>query len=33
MERKTQDILLVKLSCGIGFIKLPWHEQYIYVNW
>lgn len=33
IERKTQDILLDKLSWGIGFIKLPWQKQFIYVNW
>jgi hypothetical protein len=33
VERKTQDILLDKLSWGIGFIRLPWQNQFIYVNW
>ena len=33
IERKTQDILLEKISWGIGFIKLPWQNQFIYVNW
>ena len=33
LERKTQDILLEKISWGIGFIKLPWQNQFIYVNW
>lgn len=33
IERKTQDILLDKLSWGIGFIKLPWQKEFIYVNW
>lgn len=33
IERKTQDILLDKLSWGISMIKLPWHNQFIFVNW
>lgn len=33
VERKAQDIFLDKLSWGIGLIKLPWQEQFIYVNW
>lgn len=33
IEKKTQDILLNKLSWGLGFIKLPWQEQFIYINW
>lgn len=33
MERKTQDILLEKLSWGIGLIRLPWQEKFMYVNW
>lgn len=33
IERKTQDILLDKLSWGIGMIKLPWQSQFIFVNW
>ncbi len=33
VEKKTQDILLNKLSWGLGFIKLPWQEQFIYINW
>lgn len=33
IENKTQDILLNKLSWGIGFIKLPWQKEFIYVNW
>lgn len=33
IERKTQDILLEKLSWGIGLIKLPWQEKFMYVNW
>ncbi|MDI1257359.1 MAG: contractile injection system tape measure protein [Flavobacterium sp.] len=33
VERKTQDILLDKLSWGLGLVKLSWHETFIYVNW
>lgn len=33
VERKTQDILLDRLSWGIGFVKLPWKENFILVNW
>lgn len=33
IERKTQDILLEKLGWGIGFIKLPWKEKFLFVNW
>ena len=33
IERKTHDILLDKLSWGIGLIKLPWRSDFIYVNW
>jgi hypothetical protein len=33
IERKTQDVLMEKLSWGIGFIKLPWQKEFIYVNW
>lgn len=33
IERKTQDILLNKISWGLGLIKLPWQNQFIYVNW
>lgn len=33
VERKTQDILLEKLGWGIGFVKLPWQEQFIFINW
>lgn len=33
VERKTQDILLEKLGWGIGFIKLPWKEKFLFVNW
>ncbi|WP_294317119.1 contractile injection system tape measure protein [uncultured Chryseobacterium sp.] len=33
VERKTQDILLDKLAWGIGLVKLPWKEKFMYVNW
>lgn len=33
IERKAQDILLDKLSWGIGLFKLPWQEKFIFVNW
>ncbi|MDV7698771.1 contractile injection system tape measure protein [Chryseobacterium soli] len=33
IERKTQDILLDRLAWGIGLIKLPWQEKFIFVNW
>lgn len=33
VERKTQDILLDRLGWGIGLIKLPWQEKFIFVNW
>lgn len=33
MERKAQDILLRKLSWGMGLIRLPWKEEFVYVNW
>lgn len=33
VERKTQDILLDRLSWGIGFVKLPWKEKFLLVNW
>lgn len=33
MERKAQDILLRKLSWGMGLIRLPWKKEFIYVNW
>lgn len=33
IEKKTQDILLDKLSWGLGLIKLPWQEKFIYINW
>jgi hypothetical protein len=33
VERKTQDILLDKLAWGISFVKLPWKEKFMFVNW
>lgn len=33
VERKTQDILLDKLAWGLGLVKLPWKEKFVYVNW
>ncbi|RQO37542.1 hypothetical protein DBR39_11645 [Chryseobacterium sp. KBW03] len=33
VERKTQDILLDKLGWGIGLVKLPWQEKFIFINW
>ncbi|WP_449386985.1 contractile injection system tape measure protein [Chryseobacterium lineare] len=33
VERKTQDILLEKLGWGIGLVKLPWKEKFMFVNW
>ncbi|MFL9833773.1 contractile injection system tape measure protein [Chryseobacterium terrae] len=33
IERKTQDILLEKLNWGISFVKLPWKDRFIFVNW
>ncbi|WP_144282614.1 contractile injection system tape measure protein [Chryseobacterium echinoideorum] len=33
VERKTQDILLEKLGWGIGLVKLPWQEKFIFINW
>lgn len=33
IERKTQDILMDKLSWGISMIRLPWQTQFTYVNW
>ncbi|GEN77692.1 contractile injection system tape measure protein [Chryseobacterium hagamense] len=33
VERKTQDILLDRLAWGIGLVKLPWKEKFMYVNW
>lgn len=33
VEHKTQDILLKKIAWGLGLIKLPWKEKFIFVNW
>ncbi|WDF65488.1 contractile injection system tape measure protein [Flavobacterium sp. KACC 22763] len=33
MERKTQDVLLDKLSWNLSIIKLAWKKRIIYVNW
>jgi len=33
VERKTQDILLDKLAWGISLVKLPWKENFMFVNW
>jgi len=33
VERKAQDILLDKLGWGLGLVKLPWQEKFIFVNW
>ncbi|SDI22917.1 hypothetical protein SAMN05421846_105116 [Chryseobacterium taeanense] len=33
VERKTQDVLLDKLAWGIGLVKLPWKEKFMFVNW
>lgn len=33
IERKTQDILLDKLSWNLSIIKLAWKKRIIYVNW
>ena len=33
VEQKTQDILLEKLAWGLGLVKLPWQEKFIFVNW
>ncbi|KOP39647.1 hypothetical protein DBB36_15545 [Flavobacterium sp. WLB] len=33
IERKTQDILLDKLSWNLSIIKLVWKKRIIYVNW
>lgn len=33
VERKTQDILLDRLSWGIGLVKLPWQKKFIFINW
>lgn len=33
VERKTQDILLDKLAWGISLVKLPWKENFMFINW
>lgn len=33
IERKTQDVLLDKLSWNLSIIKLAWKKRIIYVNW
>jgi hypothetical protein len=33
IERKAQDILLDKLGWGLGLVKLPWQEKFIFINW
>jgi len=33
IERKAQDILLDQLGWGIGLVKLPWQEKFIFINW
>ncbi|KAB1230960.1 contractile injection system tape measure protein [Chryseobacterium viscerum] len=33
VERRTQDILLDRLGWGIGLVKLPWQEKFIFINW
>lgn len=33
VERKTQDILLDKLAWGLSLVKLPWKENFMFVNW
>ncbi len=33
VERKTQDILLDKLAWGMSLVKLPWKENFMFVNW
>ncbi len=33
VERKTIDILINKLPWGISFIKLPWLQQKLFVDW
>ncbi|WP_338839146.1 contractile injection system tape measure protein [Flavobacterium ginsenosidimutans] len=33
MERKTQDVLLDKLSWNLSIVKLAWKKRIIYVNW
>ncbi|WP_343696928.1 contractile injection system tape measure protein [Flavobacterium sp.] len=33
IERKTQDVLLDKLSWNLSIVKLAWKKRIIYVNW
>ncbi|WP_299677204.1 contractile injection system tape measure protein [uncultured Dokdonia sp.] len=33
IEGKTHDILLKKLSWGLGLIRLPWKKEFMFVNW
>ena len=33
VERKTQDILLEKLSWNISIIKMPWQKELLFVEW
>src|SRR5690554_2263950 len=33
VERKTQDVLLDKISWNISIVKLPWSEQILYATW
>ncbi len=33
MERKTQDILLDKLSWAISIVRFPWNKEILYVEW
>ncbi|TCK56936.1 hypothetical protein C8C83_4974 [Flavobacterium sp. 90] len=33
IERKTQDVLLEKLSWNLSIIKLAWKKRIVYVNW
>ncbi|MCI3939510.1 contractile injection system tape measure protein [Chryseobacterium aahli] len=33
IERKAQDILLDKLGWGLGLVKLPWQDKFIFINW
>jgi hypothetical protein len=33
VERKTQDILLDRISWNISIVKLPWSKQILYATW
>lgn len=33
IEQKTQDILLKNLGWGLGLVKLPWKEKFMFINW